>query len=180
MQSRFSKTEDHFYQKSDVILLPIIDLQPTNLTYIYSTLLFIQSQADKFNILAPVVTFDQPLWYKASGIKAEKKLDIVCRFGGFHTLVSFIGRIGYVMGGSGLEEVLTEVYTENSVFHMFSGKAYARAVRGYILVDSDLNKMLTEEHFCTNYDGLQASLLETFASFMLTRHITTRHQHNCI
>ena len=43
MQSRFSKTEYRFYQKSDVILLPIIDHQPTNLACIYSTLLFIQS-----------------------------------------------------------------------------------------------------------------------------------------
>ena len=58
MQSRFSKTEDHFYQKSDVILLPIIDLQPTNLTCIYSTLLFIQIQVDKLNLSTPVVTFD--------------------------------------------------------------------------------------------------------------------------
>ena len=32
-QSCFSKTEDHFYQKSNVILLPVIDLQPTNLTW---------------------------------------------------------------------------------------------------------------------------------------------------
>ena len=37
IQSRFSKTEDHFYQKSDVILLLIIDIQPTSLTCIYST-----------------------------------------------------------------------------------------------------------------------------------------------
>ena len=43
MQSRFSKTEDHFYQKSDFILLLIIDFQPTNLTCTYSTLLFIQN-----------------------------------------------------------------------------------------------------------------------------------------
>ena len=71
MQSHFSRTEDSFYKKSDVILLPIIDLQPTNLTCIYSTLLFIQSQ---LNISTPIITFDQPLWYKASGIIAEKSL----------------------------------------------------------------------------------------------------------
>ena len=59
--------------------------------------------------------------------------------------MSFIGSIGYMMGGSGLEEVLTQAYTKNSVSHMLSGKAYARAVRGYILVDSALNNMLIEE-----------------------------------
>ena len=43
--------------------------------------------------------------------------------------MSFIDSIGYMMGVSGLEEVLTEVYAKNSVLHMLSGKAYARAVR---------------------------------------------------
>lgn len=42
--------------------------------------------------------------------------------------MSFIGSIGYVMGESGLEEVLTEVYAAKSVLHMLSGKAYAKAV----------------------------------------------------
>ena len=37
------------------------------------------------------------------------------------------------MCGSSLEEVLTEVYVENSVLHMFFGKAYARAVRACLL-----------------------------------------------
>ena len=93
MQNHFSKTEDHFYKKSDIILLPIIDHQSTNLTCIYSTLLFIQNQADKLNILTPAATFDQPLMYKASGIIAEKKLDIVCQLGRFHILMSFAGSI---------------------------------------------------------------------------------------
>ena len=31
--------------------------------------------------------------------------------------------------------MLAQVYAENSVSHMLSGKAYSRAVRGYILVD---------------------------------------------
>ena len=91
--------------------------------------------ADQLNI---------PLWYKASGIIAKKKLNIVCRLGGFHTLLSFIGSIGYVMGESGSEEVLTEVSAGNSVLHMLSGKAYTRAVRGYILVNSDCSEALVE------------------------------------
>ena len=105
MQQMFRSSNDVHYNKSDVILFPIIDLQPTNLTGIYSTLLFIQRQADQLNIKTPVVTFDQPLWYKAQGIIADKGLNIVCRLGGFHKLMSFMGSIGYMVGGSGLEEV---------------------------------------------------------------------------
>ena len=54
------------------------------------------------NISMQCVTFDQPLWYKASGIIAKKKLNIICRLGGFHTLTSFLGAAGDMMSGSGI------------------------------------------------------------------------------
>ena len=54
---------------------------------------------------------------------------MLCWLDKFHVLMSFIDSIGYMIGVSGLEEVLTEVYAKNSVLHMLSGKAYARAVR---------------------------------------------------
>ena len=60
MQQSVYKNEVEF-QQSDVLFLPIIDLPPTDLTCIYSTLLFIQEQAKKMNTLPPCVTFDQPL-----------------------------------------------------------------------------------------------------------------------
>ena len=131
----------------------------------FSTLLFIQSQPDKLNVSIPVVTFDPPLWYKASGIIAEKKLSIVCRLGGFHTLMSFIGSVVHVMGGSGLEEVLTEICAENSVLHMLSGKAYARAVRGYILFDLALNNMLIEDVMLSLEPEHTVNLKKTFQRF---------------
>ena len=108
-------------------------------------MLFVQSQAEKLNISTLAVTFDDPLWWKASGIIAETKLDILCRLGRFQSLMSFIGSIGYVMGGSGLEDVFTEVYAADSVLHMLSRKAYTRAEREYIHVDSPLNNMLIED-----------------------------------
>ena len=55
MQQMFRSSNDVHYNKSDVILLPIIDLQPTNLICIYSTLLFIQCQADQLNINTTLV-----------------------------------------------------------------------------------------------------------------------------
>ena len=133
------------YEQSDVFLLPIIDLPATDLNCIYSTLLFIQDQAKKMNISPPCVTFDQPLWYKASGIIAEKNLNIICRLGGFHTLMSFLGSVGDMMAGSGIEDLLALVYAENSVSHVMSGKAFARALRAHFLVDSCLNNLLLDE-----------------------------------
>ena len=123
---------------STITFLPVIDLSPSDESCIYSTLLFIISQAEKLKVQIPSVTFDQPLWLKAFDIIHAENLPIVCRLGGFHTLMSFLGSIGAIMKGSGLEDLLSEVYAENSVIHMVSGKAVARAIRGHLLVESSL------------------------------------------
>ena len=53
--------------------------------------------------------------------------------------MSFLCAIGHLMSGSGIQELLEVVYSSNTVAHMLSGKAVARAVRGHLLVDSALN-----------------------------------------
>ena len=58
--------------------------------------------------------------------------------------MSFLGSIGAIMKGSGLEDLLSEVYAENSVTHMVSGKAVARAIRGHLLVQSSLMSLLLD------------------------------------
>ena len=96
------------------------------------------SQAKKLKVHTPCVTFDQPLWLKAFNIVHAENLQIACRFGGFHTLMSFLGSIGTLMKGSGLEDLFAKVYVENSITHMISGKAIARATRTHILAESAL------------------------------------------
>jgi hypothetical protein len=49
---------------ANIQMLPIIDLNPSNESCIYSTLLFVQQQAQQLNIVTPCITFDQPLWIK--------------------------------------------------------------------------------------------------------------------
>ena len=60
-------------------------------------------------------------------------------------LMSFLGSIGNLMAGSGFAEVLEECYGPNTVLHMMSGKAIARALRGYFLVDSALRVLLVRQ-----------------------------------
>ena len=95
---------------SSVEMLSIVDLNPSDEDCIYSTLLFVANQARRFNIETPNITFDQPLYIKAVDIVMKARLDIVVRLGGFHTLMSFLGSIGHLMKGSGLEEVLGESF----------------------------------------------------------------------
>lgn len=138
-----------FPEKATVTFLPIIDMNPTDLTCIFSTLYFISKDASKFNATASV-TFDQPLHWKARTIieneseSSPLKRMVLC-LGGFHMKMSFLGAIGHIMSGSGLDSVLGQVYAENSVIHMLSGKAYSRAIRGFFMVDSALNSILFED-----------------------------------
>ena len=130
-----------------ITLLPIIDLKPTDYTCIYSSLLFIINQCKKLNITTPSITFDKPLWLKATEIAIEKLLDIVIYLGGFHTLMPFAGRLDFIMDGSGIESVFKTVYGEDTVKHMLGGKAIAKALRAHILLESALTIKLQQMLF---------------------------------
>ena len=130
--------------QSTVQFLAIIDLSPSSETCIYSTLLFIIGQARKLRVEIPCVTFYQPLWLKAMGIIKEEQLPIACRLGGFQTLMSFLGSVGMLMKGSGIEDLFAEVYAENSIPHIMSGKAIARSLRAHLSVQSALMTLLIQ------------------------------------
>ncbi|KAK6171157.1 hypothetical protein SNE40_019405 [Patella caerulea] len=111
--------------KSSFTFLPMIDLNPSDMSCIYSTLHYINNLARKYNV-TPTVNFDQPLYWKAKIIVANERDDICnifLRLGGFH-----IESIGHLMGGSGLKELLECVYERKAVTHMISGKAVSRAI----------------------------------------------------
>lgn len=72
---------------------------------------------------------------------------VVVRLGGFHTEMSFLGSIGYLMSNSGLDEVMESVYAPAAVVHMLSGKAVVRAVRGHFLVYTALTLLLVSEAY---------------------------------
>jgi len=137
--------------RSSVFFLPMIDLNPNDMSCIYSTLRFVCVEARRHRI-KPVLTFDQPLWWKSQMIVQKEPEDsdlksVILRLGGFHIQMSFLGCIGRIMSGSGLQQVLEVVYAPNTVGHMLAGKAMARAFRGHMLVDAALNAMITAKAF---------------------------------
>ena len=66
-----------------------------------------------------------------------------------------------LMKGSGLEDLFAEVYAENSVTHMMSGKAIARATRAHILAESALMTILVERVIKEN-GGIYINVLKSF------------------
>ena len=118
---------------SNVRFLPIIDLNLNDPNALFSLLSYISKQCDKLSTEETCVTHDQPLYIKDHEIVSSEKLKIFFRLGGFHQIMSFFGSVGNLMEGSGLGEALEEIYSPNTVSHTFTGKAYARALRGHLL-----------------------------------------------
>ncbi|KAJ8890297.1 hypothetical protein PR048_009805 [Dryococelus australis] len=71
--------------------------------------------------------------------------DLVIMLGSFHTLMYFLGVIGDLMTGSGLEDVLQTVYGSNTDNHILTGKAVSRDFRGHMLVDSALSSIILSD-----------------------------------
>ena len=96
------------------------------------------------------VTFDQPLYIKASEIAAAKEElnKVIVRLGGFHLMMSYMGSIGYIMTGSGLSDLWERVYAKGSVVHMLTGHAFTRAVRAHIFTFSALICILLQTPGC--------------------------------
>ena len=155
--SGFMQTYSHGEHpgKSVITLLPIINLKPSDETCLCSTLLFVSELCSRYGMGTPCITFDQPLWIKAVEIATNKSLHILCRLGGFHTLMSFLGSIGTLMKGSGLTECLQTIYGENAVTYVESGKAISRALRGHFLVQSALYGLLLDEILCDEREDKQ-------------------------
>ena len=127
--------------KSSITFLPMIDMNPSDVTCVSSTLKFVSEHAQRHNIANPIVTFDQPLWWKAFNIIQTEPADsdlrkVILHLGAFHTEMSFLGTIGHLMARSGLRELRELIYASNAVDHILTGKAIARAVRAHLIVDA--------------------------------------------
>ena len=153
------------YEISEVIPLPFVNLDLSNPSTIYTCLLYAAEQCK--NQSHVMVTFDQPLFTKATEMAlaaaAENPLSrVVVQLGGFHLLLSFMGAVGYIMAGSGLEDLWETIYAKNSVPQMMSGKAYARAVRAHMLTHQAVGTVLLE---CSSIDAaLQEEISSCYVS----------------
>ena len=129
------------------MFLPMIDMKPTDMTCVNLTLRFVSEHARRYGV-TPVLTFGQPLWWKTTTILVEAAQEdsplrsVILRLGGFHILMSFLGSMGHLMVGTGLQELLEVIFAGNTVAHILNGNAVAHAVRGHLLLGSVLHTHL--------------------------------------
>ena len=121
------------------------DLNPSDLSCIYSRIIFVSRHSGKYGVV-PILTFDQPLWWKALYIVNDEPPEsnltrVIVRLGAFHT------QMGHVMKGSELQEVLERIYADNAVSHILSGKAVQQEIFGHFLVNTALDALLCAKEY---------------------------------
>ncbi len=129
----------------------MIDMNSSDMTCFYSKLLYVSSHARHYGV-TPILIFDQPLWWKALTIQESTPAgseirSIILRLGESQTEMSFLGCIGHIMAGTGLQELQECINANNAVDHMLSEKAISRAVHGHLLISGALNTMFMSEVF---------------------------------
>ena len=76
----------------------------------------------------------------------------VLRMGRFHQMMSFIGFIGYIMLGSGLQVLFKLIYPEQSINVMLHGKKIFRETQAQTLIYTVLCGYLTSKLFECNLE----------------------------
>jgi len=114
---------------------PLIDATPSHPDTILTTLMLIEKFVHEHGHKYLHVAADMQLYRVTMMIKWSDPLrwkQLIVRPGGMHTVMSFIGCIGTLMQGSGLEELLNAAF--KGVGNMLNGKAWPKAIRGLRMV----------------------------------------------
>ena len=156
--------------KSSVQFLPMIDMNPGDKTCILSTLDYQCSLSSKHN-MPTIITFDQPLFWKASEIvnavtDDSPIRDVIQLLGTFHNFMNVLGAVGTLMDGTGLKEIMETVYGESAIIHMMSGKAVQRAFRNHLQVDQYLTRQIVAK-IMEDEPGFQDQVMELERLYML-------------
>ena len=72
--------------------------------------------------------------------------------------MSFYGSIGVIVSGSGIELVFQNIYGENAVKHILTGKAVSQLNRVHVLMESAL--MIILQEFSLSKDDLNVDLVD--------------------
>ena len=142
---------------------PVVPLDPSSYEAVIALCHLYVNNYKKIRSAVPVLHLISPSIWKACEIKEDKspELDnIHLKLGGFHQLMSFLGAGCKLMEDTGLRELWSTVYKENSLPKMMEGKACSRCLRACLLTDSALHL------FCLQLKTLRVQLLRRFLSLL--------------
>lgn len=126
---------------TDYVFGPLIDATPSHPDTILTTLLFVEKFTNEHQQKYVVLTADMQLFQVVLRIKwsdPERWKYLIPRPGGMHTVMSFVGSIGVLMQGSGLEEIIGVCF--GRISSILNGKAWPRSMRAFRMVLAGLLK----------------------------------------
>ena len=144
-----------------ITYLPLIDMTPSD----PSTMLTAIYQGGKLtsdtgqNVL--IITCDQHLYKVVVDILFDRPMllpDVIPILGGMHLLMSFIGSIGVLMEGTGLQDLLIPSF--GSVDKMLSGKKFPQNMRALRLLMEEILGPVFERGVLTRMVELHEALQE--------------------
>ena len=133
--------------RTQVAYLPLIDSIPSSPSTMYTAMLRSLQVCERLGQHFAVMTADMQLYKVAVHIMWENEIDfrnLHLRLGGMHLLMSYIGCIGSLMAGSGLEEILGAAFA--GVPKLLSGKKFPQNVRALRLLTEELLRPVFEMH----------------------------------
>ncbi len=116
--------------KTSVVYAPLLDMPPIEPDTMKTAMVQAQTMTSLTGQEWTLLTCDQQLYQVVVNIVwADKGQFAKCvpRLGGMHMLMSFIGAVGILMGGSGLEDILKSTFA--GVPKLLSGKRFPQNVR---------------------------------------------------
>ena len=133
--------------KTGIVYTPFLDMIPAE----PDTMKTAMVEAQRLTILTgqkwTVFTNDQQLYQVAVSITwvdRDMFSMFVPRLGGMHMMMSFVGAVGTLMRGSGLEEILKSTFA--GVPKLLSGKKFPQNVRALRIVTEELLRPLLDYH----------------------------------
>ncbi len=124
---------------------PLIDMTPSDPTTMKTTILEARRLTEKAGQVATIFTADLQLFCVGLNVKwADPELfgeNFILRLEGMHFLMSYVGAVGVLMAGSGLEKVMKAAF--GGVTKMLTGKNFPQNTRALrIVVEQLLHEIL--------------------------------------
>jgi hypothetical protein len=135
MAARAREQSSNVLKATRYIFGPLIDATPSHPDTVLTTLTLIEEFVKNHGQKYIFVEADMQIYKIAINIKWSNPTRwayLIVRPGGMHTLMSFVGCVGVLMQGTGLETILNAAF--NGVGNMLNGKAWPKALRGLRMV----------------------------------------------
>ena len=144
-------------EKSGIGYLPIIDASPTDIATVNTILQRSVAIADRLDLDAITVVFDQAIYSKAQQIRwqsAAFQKRLVLRLGEFHTCMSLLACIKKRFQESGIEDIIieSELVAAGSLNGVLTGHHYNRGLRAHKILYEALQQMRWQS-FLTTLDS---------------------------